>query len=109
MASVEDRIVRMEFDNAAFEKKLSTTLASLGQLDKALKFTGATKGLTDVSEAANKVSFHTISDGIENVSKGFIALSTIAITTLSNITSRIVQSGLQFVKSFTFGPIFDGF
>ncbi len=109
MASVDDRIVRMEFDNAAFEKKISTTLASLGQLDKALKLTGATKGLTDVGDAANKVSFHTISDGIENVSKSFIALSTIAITTLSNITNRAVTAGLQFLKSFTFGPIFDGF
>jgi tape measure domain-containing protein len=99
----------MEFDNASFERKLGTTLASLGQLDKALKFTGATKGLSDVSAAAEKVSFHTISQGIENVSKSFLALSTIALTTLSNITSTAIRSGLQFVKSFTIAPILDGF
>jgi hypothetical protein len=39
MASVEDRIVD-GFDNAAFEQKINRTLASLGQLDKALKMMG---------------------------------------------------------------------
>ena len=35
MPSVENRIVKMEFDNAAFERKLAQTLASLSGLDKA--------------------------------------------------------------------------
>ena len=109
MASVEDRIVRMEFDNAAFERKLNTTLTSLGQLDKALKFTGAQKGLTDVSAAAEKVHFGTISDGIENVSKKFLALSTVALTVLSNITTQAMQSGAQLIKSFAIKPVLDGF
>ena len=57
MPSVDDRVVRMEFDNATFEKKLQTTLSSLGQLDKALKLTGAKQGLSDVSEAAGRMNF----------------------------------------------------
>jgi hypothetical protein len=109
MASVDDRIVRMEFDNAAFEKKLSTTLASLGQLDKALKFTGASKGLNDVSEAAGRMNFGSISDGIENVSKKFIALGTIGITILSNITSKAIEAGMHLVKAFAIQPVLDGF
>lgn len=109
MASVDDRIVRMEFDNASFEKKISTTLASLGQLEKALKFTGGTKGLTDVSAAANKLDMSTISNGIENVSKRFLALGTIALTVLSNITTQALQAGTQLVKAFTIQPVLDGF
>jgi tape measure domain-containing protein len=109
MASVDDRIVRMEFDNASFERKIASTLTSLGQLDKALKFTGATQGLSDVSAAADKVHFGSMSDGIENISKKFLALSTVAITVLSNITSQALQAGTQFIKSFTITPILDGF
>ena len=55
MASVDDRIVRMEFDNAAFERKVSTTLTSLGQLDKALKFEGAQNGLSGVQGMTRQI------------------------------------------------------
>jgi tape measure domain-containing protein len=109
MASVDERIVRMEFDNASFERKISSTLASISQLDKALKLTGATKGLTDVHDAANKMDMSHIGQGIENVSKKFIALSTIAITALANITTKAIQAGAQVAKSFTLDPIIDGF
>lgn len=109
MASIDDRIVRMEFDNAAFERKIQTTLSSISQLDKALKLTGATKGLTDVSDAAAKINMGTISTGIENVSKGFITLSTIAITAISGITSRIIDMGLQLGKSLSLDQVAGGF
>jgi tape measure domain-containing protein len=109
MASVDDRIVRMEFDNAAFERKIATTLTSLGQLEKALKFEGASKGLADVTSAADKVSFHGIADGIEGLSKKFIALSTIAITALANITSKAIEAGLHIAKSLSLDQVIAGF
>lgn len=109
MPSVDDRIVRMEFDNVAFEKKIRTTLDSLAQLDKALKFTGATKGLSDVSTAAEKVNFMPMGNAIEDISKKFIALSTIAITALSNITSHALQAASRVVKAFSLQPIIEGF
>lgn len=109
MPSTEDRVVRMVFDNATFEKKIADTLASLGKLDNALKFQGATKGLTDINTAAGKLDFRTISAGIENVSKGFIALSTIAITALSRISSAAFAAGANLVKAFTLSPIIEGF
>lgn len=109
MPSAEDRVVRMVFDNATFEKKIADTLTSLGKLNNALKFEGGTKGLSDIGAAATKVDMSTISGGIENVSKGFIALSTIAITALSRITSAAITTGTQVVKSLTLDPIIAGF
>jgi tape measure domain-containing protein len=109
MPSVDDRIVRMEFDNAAFEKKIATTLTSLDKLNKSLKFEGAQKGLADLSTNAGKFSLHGLSDGVENVSKKFIALSTIAITALATITTRAVEAGIHLTKAFSLDPIIDGF
>lgn len=109
MPSVDDRIVRMEFDNAAFERKIRTTLDSLSQLDKALKFTGATKGLSDISTAAEKVNFNSVANGIENISHKFLALSTIAITALANITTAALRSGAQIAKSLTLDTVIAGF
>lgn len=109
MASVEDRIVRIEFDNSSFERKIQSTITSLGQLDKALKMENAQKGLTDVSAAAGKVDVSHISRGIEGVSKSFMALSTIAITALSGITSKAISVGTQLVKSLSLDQITAGF
>jgi hypothetical protein len=38
MASVDNRIVSMQFDNAEFEKKVSNTIKSLEELEKKLTF-----------------------------------------------------------------------
>jgi tape measure domain-containing protein len=109
MASVDDRIVRMEFDNSAFERKVQQTLTSLGQLDKALKLTGAKQGLADVSAEANKFDMSHMGEGIENISKKFLALSTIALTALSNITNKAIDAGIQIVKSLSLDQITAGF
>ena len=109
MPSVDNRVVRMEFDNASFEAKIKQTLASLTQLDKALKMEGAKKGLTGISEAAGKVKLEPIHTAVDKVSTGFLAMSAIAITALSQITSRAISAGTQIVKALTIKPILDGF
>jgi tape measure domain-containing protein len=98
----------MEFDNAAFERKIATTLASLEKLDKALKFEGATKGLNDVSAAAQGFHLGGMGSAIEGVSKGFLTLATIGITALSNLVSAAMHAGAQIAKGLL-EPIKDGF
>lgn len=107
--SVDNRVVRMEFDNAAFEKRVKDTLTSLSQLDKALKLTGASKGLSDISAAAKKVDLTPIGTAVNSVSAGFLTLSTIAVTALSTITHAAITSGAQLVKSLSLEPVLDGF
>jgi tape measure domain-containing protein len=109
MASVDNRVVRMEFDNAAFEKKIQSTLSLLGQLDKALKFSGAHKGLADVSAAAKKVDLAPIGNAVQGISAGFLALSTVAVTALATITHSAITAGAQMVKSLSLTPVLDGF
>lgn len=109
MPSVDERVVRMEFDNAAFERKMGTTLASLDKLNKALKFEGAGKGLADVSAHMGRFDASTISEGIEGISKKFLALSTIAITALANIASKAMQVGAQMIKSLSLDQVIGGF
>lgn len=108
MASVDNRVVKMEFDNASFERKLETTIASLGKLEKALQLDGAKKGLSDVSAEASKFHMGGMGSAIEGVSKGFLALSTIAITALANITTAAMHAGTAIAKAL-FGPVMDGF
>lgn len=109
MPSVDNRVVRMEFDNASFEAKIKQTLNSLSQLDKALKLDGAHKGLTDISKAANTVDLGPVQTAVQKVSASFLALSTIAVTALSQITSAALSAAKNIIGAFSFQPIFDGF
>lgn len=109
MPSVDDRIVRMEFNNASFEAKLKQTLSSLSQLDKALKLTGAAKGLSEVGAAAKKVDLNPLTNAASSVSAGFLTLSTVAVTALATITHAAITSGAQMVKGLSLDPVLDGF
>ena len=99
MASVENRVVSMEFNNSNFESKVAATIGSLRDLSSSLSFPNAKGGFDDITSAANKVNMGGLSDSIEGVSAKFLALSTVAITALANITSKAVDAGLTFAKS----------
>lgn len=109
MASVENRIVQMQFDNTAFEQKMSTTISSLEKLNTTLANTGAKNGLEQVSQSAKNFSMDGVRSAVDGISAKFAALATIGITALSNIVNRAVDAGLQLANAFTFAPITDGF
>ena len=93
MSSVDSRIVSMKFDNAQFEKGASTTISTLDKLKASLNFAGASKGLADVQSSIDKVDFKSVEGGITHISGAFVAMSTVAVTALSNITSKVMQVG----------------
>ena len=54
MASIDNRIVNMEFNNGEFEKRVSDTMKTLAGLDKAIAETGTKgNGLEGISKAAS--------------------------------------------------------
>ena len=108
MSNIEQRVVTMHFDNAEFEKGVKTTLASLEALEKGLKLDGATKGLSDINAAGNRVNLGHIANAVDDISNRFRAMSVIAITAISNVTSRILDSGAQLAKSLTIAPLSAG-
>jgi tape measure domain-containing protein len=109
MAGVDNRVVEMTFKNDEFERRSGATLKSLEALDQSISGIGKTNGLANISEEAGKVNLSPLSSAIEGVSGRFIALSAIAITTLANITNRVVDASLAFSKSFAVEPVTQGF
>lgn len=109
MSSVDNRVVSMKFDNSVFETNAAQSLTTLEKLRQALNFGGATKGMSDIQEASRRFDFNPVASAVEGVSAKFVALSTIAITALSNITSRVVDTGVQMAKSFSLDQVISGF
>jgi len=105
MSSIDERVVGMKFDNAQFEQGIKTTLTSLDALNKGLKLEGATKGLGDVSAAAQNMQLGHISNAVDDIASHFKAMSIIAITALANVVTRAFDAGVSIAKSLTVDPI----
>ena len=107
--TVDERVVSMQFDNAQFEKNVSTSMTTLDKLKQSLKLDGASKGLDNIRDSASKFSLSGISDGVETVKAKFSALEVMAVTALANITNSAVNAGKRLVSAFSIEPIKSGF
>ena len=129
---VDERIVRMVFDNEKFEKGISSTITSLDNLNDKLKFKGTSKSIAELGDsvttlkgkmkfddstksvnalqaAINAVSFNTLSAGIDAVKSKFSAMNVVAITAISEMTKKALHAGESITDSLTVAPIKSGF
>jgi tape measure domain-containing protein len=56
MASIDERVVVMSFENAKFEASVSVTMATLAKLNASIANTGKVNALGDIEKAAQKVT-----------------------------------------------------
>lgn len=89
MSEVDKRVVEMEFDNSKFEKNTKQTMKTIDKLDRKLAFEGA-------------------SEGLDRVSVKFSAFQVAAISVLTNITNRVINLGIQLVKSLSIDNVAAG-
>src|SRR6188768_3217869 len=88
----------MKFNNAQFEQGASQTISTLDKLKASLHLPGVEKGLNNVQAAIDKVNFKGMEGGISHISGAFIALGTVAVTALSNITTKAMEVGGTLAK-----------
>ena len=109
MSSIDERIVRMQFENKQFESGVSTTLSSLEKLKKGLDFEGATESFDEINKKADSTDLSGIQKAIETIKERFNAMGIIGITVLQNITNAAISTGSALLKSITVQPLIDGF
>lgn len=107
--TIDQRVVEMRFDNKQFESATATSMSTIDKLKQKLNFTGATKGLENVSSAAKKIDMSGLGSAVETVHSRFSALEVIGVTALANIANSAVNAGKQIVSALTIDPIITGF
>lgn len=111
-STIDERIVRMSFDNAGFQSGVSSTLSFLDKLNQGLKLKGATSGLDEVDRGVKSLTSGGIgglAQGVDGLGSRFSAMSLVAITALTNITNSAMNAGKNMLKAFTIEPITSGF
>jgi tape measure domain-containing protein len=107
--SIDEKIVSMQFDNSQFERSTKETMSTLDKLKEKLNFSGASKGLEEISNASKRVDMGGLSKAVEDVRLKFSALQVMGVTALANITNSAVNAGKRIASALTIQPITTGF
>ena len=107
--SVEQRIVEMKFDNAAFAKGVDSTIQDLDRLDKATQFEGGKNGIKQLQVAADQVNFKSVLSGIEGIQDSLNRMQSFGYQVFQNLQNRAIDWGVNMVKSLSVDQIGSGF
>lgn len=109
MPDIDERIVSMKFDNAQFEKGVSTSIKSLENLNKSLQFENVGASFDKITAAANSVN---LSGAEKNVNSFFdnLSLKSIAqISLINNLITDVYIKGKKLINEIFVAPKSDGF
>ena len=106
--TVDERVVKMEFENKNFEKSAKTSINTINKLKESLNFNNIVTVLTNSLNLLNKTDLSSISKEVESVKVSFSALQIVAATALSNIANSAVNVGKNLVSSLSIDQITAG-
>lgn len=107
--SIDERVVRMEFENQNFEANAKATMSTIDKLKEKLNFKGAAKGVQEIDNAAKKINLNPLASSVDLISKRFTNLGIVGVTALQNITNQALNAAKNLVNQFTLAPIMSGF
>lgn len=110
-ATIDTRVVEMQFDNQEFEKGIETTRKSLDELNKSLRMDDSAKAFREMGDEAEDSSrmMTKLASAADTVTQRFSMMGIMVNTALQNITNSIYRTATTFVKSLTIDPITTGF
>lgn len=109
MADVDERIVRMDFDDSGLQAGADRAVKTLDRLEKASNLSGAASGLGNVARAINSFDMTSVSDSVEQCSSHFSAFEAFVGGIFLRLGARAADLGVNLVKGMTIKPLTDGF
>ena len=107
MSSVDNRIVRMQFDNAQFERGVMQSMKTLDELNEKLQFKEAGKGISALQVHLNNVDFSGIQNAVAHINHSFTSMTGMVaqrikediVDNVINAAKRLEQVTLGQIKS----------
>lgn len=99
--TIDERVVKMEFDNREFESNVKTSMNTLDKLKKSLNFDNVATGLNTLTNISNKMDLRNISRNLDDISGKFSAMGIVGKRVLENLTDSamgFVNKGLNFAR-----------
>jgi tape measure domain-containing protein len=109
MASIDERVVAMSFENDKFEAGVGTTMRTLGKLDGAIQNIGKSSGLDQLERNASRVTLAGPMAAVDTLKAKFSTLQAAAAVALGNIATMAAQKIGGIAKGLALDPITQGF
>lgn len=107
--NIDERIVQMEFDNAQFERGVSTSINTIDKLKKALRFDDVSDGFNQITKSANKVDLSGIQNSLEKLQGMFTPMGLAFVKVWTDAVGKVEQKVASFNKAVFKDPFDDGF
>lgn len=107
--TVDNKIVKMTFDNGKFQKDVSETMSALDKLKSSLNFDKSKASAAGLSDSFKKVDMSPISTQVDGVNAKFLAMAAIGTAALVGLASKAAFVGAQMISSLTIAPVIEGF
>lgn len=107
MSSIDNRIVRMQFDNDQFERGVMQSMRTLDELNEKLQFKEAGKGISALQVHLNNVDFSGIQNAVQHINHSFTSMTGMVaqrikediVDNVINAAKRLEQVTLGQIKS----------
>lgn len=109
MSGVDNKVVKMTFDNAQFQKNVSETMSALDKLKASLNFDKVKNSMGGLNDTVKKIDLAPMATQVEGVNAKFLALAAVGTATLVGLASQAANAGAQIVKSLALDPVIEGY
>ena len=131
MSGVDNRVVKISFDNSSFKKNIQDTIdnlrklkdsitfdkakASFGDLAKSAKtadsfdFTKSKAAVKDLNNSVNTFDVGRVSASLDGISTKVIAWATVVDASLRRVVTLATDAGLRIAQALTIQPLAQGF
>lgn len=105
--TVDKKVVEMRFDNSNFEKNVQKTMSTVDKLKAKLNFKGANKGINELQNGVNKVSFSHMESSLAALERRFSTMGVAGMTVIQNLTNSLMSYAHR-LSNFITGGIIQG-
>ena len=99
--TVDERVVKAEFDNSQFDKKIEESMKTLEEFKKSLNLENSAKGFDELGKAASALDMTNLAKGVDALAFRFSALG----ETIHKHITGWIQDIENFSKKFTIDPV----
>lgn len=107
MSTIDNRIVKMQFDNAQFEAGVSASMKTLDKLNEKLRFDDAEKSASALQKVFGKIDISGIESSLKVLEGRFSTLGIVGMEVVKRFTNGAID-GLKKIEQATLGQIKSG-
>lgn len=107
--NIDERVVKMSFDDTGFEAGANKAIGILDNLKKALNLEGASTGIESAQKAVNGFNMDSVSESVEACSSHFSAFEAFMFGVFARLGQQAANLGETIVKRLTVQGAMDGF